>query len=87
MKENQDTSGFYKRDPGGILLFGRYYVLNANYFLKREEYDQHEYPVDGWSWYESEAEAREALGFPSKLEEAFNAMTDEEKRAILGSNS
>lgn len=65
----QDTSGFYKRDPGGILLFGRYRVLNAKYSLKREEYDQHEYPIDGWSWYESEAEAREALGFPPEDED------------------
>lgn len=79
-----DTSGFYKRDPGGILLFGRYFVLNANYHLKRDEYDQYEYPIDGWSWYGSEEEARSALGFPNRLEEAFNAMTDEEKRRLLG---
>jgi hypothetical protein len=79
-----DTSGFYKLDPGGVLLFGRYFVFNADYHLNRDNRDQHEYPVDGWSWYGSEDEAREALGFPTKLEEAFNAMTDEEKRALLG---
>lgn len=79
-----DTSGFYKRDPGGILLFGRYFVLNANYHLKRDEYLTYEYPVDGWSWYNSEAEARLALGFPTKLEEAFNALTEEEKNRLLG---
>jgi hypothetical protein len=79
-----DTSGFYKRDPGGILLFGRYFVLNANYHLKRDDHASYDYPVDGWSWYDSEDEAREALGFPSKLEEAFNAMTDDEKRRLLG---
>ena len=79
-----DTSGFYKRDPGGILLFGRYFVLNANYHLKRDEHDQYEYPIDGWSWYDSEDEARSDLGFPSKLEEVFNAMSDEEKRRLLG---
>jgi hypothetical protein len=79
-----DTSGFYKRDPGGILLFGRYFVLNADYHLKRDHHATYEYPIDGWSWYDSEDEAREALNFPSKLEEAFNAMTDDEKRRLLG---
>ena len=79
-----DTSGFYKRDPGGILLFGRYFVLNANYHLKRDEYASYEYPIDGWSWFESDEAARVALGFPTKLEEAFNAMTEDEKRRLLG---
>jgi hypothetical protein len=80
----EETSGFYKRDPGGILLYGRYFVVNAKYHLKREEQASYEYPIDGWSWYDSEDEARSALGFPSKLEEAFNAMGDEEKRKLLG---
>jgi len=79
-----DTSGFYKRDPGDILIFGRYFVLNANYHLKRDDHTQYEYPIDGWSWYETEEDARAALGFPTKLEEVFNAMTDEDKRKLLG---
>lgn len=80
----ENTSGFYKRDPGGILLFGRYFVLNANYHLKREEHILHEYPVDGWSWFEDEESARASLGFPTKLEESFNALSDEDKRKLLG---
>lgn len=79
----QDSSGFYKKDPGGPLLFGRYFVLNANYHLKRDEKDLHVYPVDGWSWYDSEEDARVALGFPTKLEEVFAAMSEEDKLAIL----
>lgn len=79
-----DTSGFYKRDGGGILLFGRYFVLNASYHLKRDEHAMHEYPIDGWSWFETEEEARAALGFPTRLEEAFNAMSDADKRKLLG---
>ena len=57
-----DTSGFYKRDPGGVLLFGRYFVLNANYHLKRDDQATYEYPIDGWYWFDSEEAARAALG-------------------------
>ena len=35
-------------------------------------------------WYNSEEEARVALGYPSAIEEAFNALSDEEKRRLLG---
>jgi histidinol-phosphate/aromatic aminotransferase/cobyric acid decarboxylase-like protein len=63
--EREKDSGFYKVDPDGVtLLYGRFYVLNANYELWRDEKDTYTYPVDGWSWYESEAEARTALNCP-----------------------
>ena len=55
-----DTSGFYKND-NGTLLFGPNFVLNANYELRRETHDQHNYPVDGWFWFDSEQEAVIAL--------------------------
>jgi len=45
-------SGFYKADDGE-LLFAPNAVHNANYTLQRELADTYEYPVDGWSWYES----------------------------------
>jgi hypothetical protein len=57
-----DTSGFYKLD--GDLLFGPNFVLNANYELRRETKDQHNYPIDGWSWFDSEEEARTFFGLP-----------------------
>ena len=55
-----DTSGFYKND-NGTLLFGPNFVLNSNYELRRETHEQHTYPIDGWHWFNAEAEAREAL--------------------------
>lgn len=59
------TSGFYKVDPDGTtLLFGRFYVLNAEYELHRHLHGTYTYPVAGWSWYESEEEARLALNCP-----------------------
>jgi hypothetical protein len=82
--ENKDTSGFYWYAEGSKLAFAPNFVLNADYHLKREEYTANTYPIDGWSWYNSEEEARVALGCPSDIEEAFNALSDEEKRRLLG---
>ena len=55
-----DTSGFYKND-NGTLLFGPNFVLNANYELRRETHEQHNYPIDGWHWFNSEEEAKQIL--------------------------
>lgn len=73
--ERQKDSGFYKVDPDGVtLLYGRFYVLNANYELWRDQKDTYTYPIDGWSWYESEAQARDILNCPKpKTEEEMLA--------------
>jgi len=72
----QTTSGWYKQDPSGALLFGRFYVLNANYELHRHLADTYTYPIDGWSWYESEELAKAALGIvdPPTAEETVNTL-------------
>ena len=59
-EEILDTSGFYKND-NGTLLFGPNFVLNANYELRRETHDQHNFPIDGWFWFNSEEEAKQIL--------------------------
>ena len=59
-EEILDTSGFYKND-NGTLLFGPNFVLNANYELRRETHEQHNYPIDGWHWFNSEEEAKQIL--------------------------
>ena len=72
MEEIIDTSGFYKRD-GDMLLYGPNFVLNADYELRRETREQNAYPVDGWHWFDAEAEARVFFGLPEpemKLEGA-----------------
>jgi hypothetical protein len=56
------TAGFYKLD--GVLLYAPNYVLNKDYTLLKEQSDTYTYPVDGWAWYETEAEARSAFGLP-----------------------
>ncbi len=62
-----DTSGFYKLDFD--LLFAPNFVLNKDYELRRETYTQHTYPTDGWSWFDSEAQARVFFGLTEKIEE------------------
>ena len=62
-----DTSGFYKLD--GDLFYGPNFVLNANYELRRETHDQHTYPIDGWSWFDSEEEARLFLDLPAPTDD------------------
>lgn len=64
MSEATDTSGFYKND-GGALIHGPKFVLNANYELRRETHNQHNYPVDGWYWFDSEGDARAHFGLPA----------------------
>lgn len=59
---SDDTAGFYKLD--GMLLYGPNFVLNANYELRRETHDQHEYPIDGWYWFDTAQEARAFFGLP-----------------------
>lgn len=59
--DEPDTGGFYKTDSEN-LFFGPNYVLNKDYELLRETHEQHTYPVDGWSWFENEEEARVNFG-------------------------
>lgn len=61
-----DTSGFYKLDAD--LLYGPNFVINANYELRRETHDQQTYPIDGWSWFDSEDDARLFFELPAKEE-------------------
>jgi hypothetical protein len=56
----EDTSGFYKLD--GEMLFGPNFVLNSNYELHREDHSTYTYPVDGWTWFDSEEEAYTSHG-------------------------
>jgi hypothetical protein len=53
----EDTSGFYKLD-GECLLFGPHFVLNKDYELRRETHEHHTYPIDGWSWFDSQEQAK-----------------------------
>lgn len=64
--DTPDTSGFYKNENGN-LLHGPNYVLNAAYELRRENLADLTLPVDGWQWFDSEAEARAAFNLHNEI--------------------
>jgi hypothetical protein len=61
----EDTAGFYKLD-GEDLLFGPNFVLNKDYELRRETHDQHQYPINGWTWFDNEEEAKLAFNLTKR---------------------
>ena len=50
------TQAFYKLHEG-LLLQAPNAVLAPDYELRKELKDTYTYPVDGWTWFNSEAEA------------------------------
>lgn len=50
-------------------------VHGPSFNLLSEEKDLYTYPVEGWYWFDSEAEAREFFGLPPKPEEEQNPWT------------
>lgn len=63
-----NTTGFYKNE-NGLLLFAPNGVTGPSYDLQPSAHTEHTYPVDGWSWFDSEAQARVFFGLPEKIEE------------------
>ncbi len=58
-----DTSGFYFKD-GDTLIFGPNWVTGPGIELHRETKDEQTYPVEGWSWFDSQEEAYAFFGLP-----------------------
>ena len=60
-----NTSGLYKND-NGVLLFAPNGVTGPSYDLHPSMYAEQIYPIDGWSWFDTEEEARAFYGLPQK---------------------
>lgn len=56
-----DTSGFYKKESEEV-LYGYSEVMGSDFNLRRDEKDQHEYPVYGWYWFDTMEEAYAFFG-------------------------
>lgn len=65
-----ETSGFYFNENGN-LLYAPNYVLNIDFELHAENKDEHEYPVYGWHWFDSEDEAYTFFGIDKPITETY----------------
>lgn len=54
-----DTSGFYNQE---FMLRAGKFVHMKDVSLLRDEHDQHTYPVFGWYWFDSVADANQFFG-------------------------
>jgi len=52
------TAGFYKTENDTI-LYAPNIVEGDGYVLVAQDKDQYEYPIHGWTWFDSEEEAKE----------------------------
>lgn len=52
------TEGFYKKQSEE-LLYAPTIIEGNNYVLLAQDKDAYQYPVDGWSWFESQEMAME----------------------------
>jgi len=50
----QNTSGFYKKNDDGTFAFAPNSVLSPSYCLVRDDASTYTYPVDGWVWADNE---------------------------------
>lgn len=57
-----DTSGFYKDDGNGGLLYGPNTVTGPDFNLDRTVPADRSRTVDGWSWFDYESQAMAAHG-------------------------
>lgn len=58
---------FFKCD-GGSVMHAPNFVMNKDYELRIEDKDSYTYPVDGWYYFASEAEAYKFFGVPYEEE-------------------
>lgn len=72
---SDNTSGFYKYEEL-TLHHGPNYVLAPEYELLKETKDDHTYPIDGWSWFDTIEEARAFFGIPEPIVEESEIFED-----------
>jgi hypothetical protein len=54
------TAGFYKKE-NETLFYAPNIIEAEGYVLVAQDKDQYEYPIDGWTWFDSEEEAKSLL--------------------------
>lgn len=64
-----DTSGFYKEEELTLLYAPNFVYMPDKTTLTRETRAEHEYPVKGWYWFDSETDARNFFNLPITISE------------------
>lgn len=79
-----NTSGFYKlnSDQTG-LIYAPNFVHGPGYSLTRESHENETYPVNGWTWYESDVAAYSAAGIAFTPEQAEPAINRHQAKIVL----
>ena len=54
------TAGFYKKE-NDTLFYAPNIIEAEGYVLVAQDKDQYEYPIDGWTWFDSEEELQALL--------------------------
>lgn len=65
-----NTSGFYFHDTeNNEVIYAPTFVYAPSFTLLAEEKDSYTYPVNGWFWFDSQADAYANFGLPLPEEE------------------
>lgn len=75
-----NTSGFYKKEAAEI-LYAPNIIQGPNYALYAAEKDSYTYPVDGWIWAQSEADAITYFETVEQAVPTFNVQPENYKLA------
>jgi len=62
----ENTNGFYKHE-NGELFYAPNFVECTEYKLLIEDYLNYTFPIDGWYYFESKAEARGFFGIVDEI--------------------
>lgn len=71
--------GFYQLH-GDDLLYAPNFVENKDFQLYADKFDQYQYPVEGWYWFNDETEARIFFSLPTANTNETNGMQADTNR-------
>lgn len=56
------SDGFFRLAGDGTLQHAPSFVIHLDYQLRRERHAEYSYPIHGWRWFDSVAEAEAFFG-------------------------
>jgi len=65
------TDGFFRLADDGTLLHAENFVVHRDYELRRDQRAEYTYPIHGWHWFSTAAEAAAFFGIQEQVDQAF----------------